>query len=219
MGVSGGEEGALLGPSLMPGGPRDAYEELEPILTEIAARTDDGPCVAHIGPGASGHFVKMVHNGIEYGDMQLIAEAYDLLSRALGMDHERLATTFKQWNEGILESFLIEITGEIFTVQDPETGGPLVDVILDKAGQKGTGRWTAEIALQLGVPLSTIQAAVEARGLSSRKAQRAAASKSLRRPRRGSGPRPPRGGGHPRRPLRQQDLLLRPGHGHAAGGQ
>ncbi len=182
MGVSGGEEGALNGPSLMPGGPRDAYDELEPILTKIAAQVDDGPCVTYIGPGAAGHFVKMVHNGIEYGDMQLIAEAYDLLSHALGMSSDELASVFQRWNEGLLESFLIEITGDIFSKRDPDTGQPMVDVILDKAGQKGTGRWTAEIALALGVPLPTIHAAVDARGLSSQKQRRVRAAEVLQGP-------------------------------------
>jgi 6-phosphogluconate dehydrogenase len=179
MGVSGGEEGALHGPSLMPGGPRDAYDELQPILTRIAAKVDGEPCVTYIGPGSSGHFVKMVHNGIEYGDMQLIAEAYDLLSHALGMPAAELAGVFRTWNQDILESFLIEITGQILDVTDPETGKPLVEVILDKAGQKGTGQWTAEIALQLGVPLPTIHAAVDARGLSARRDQRLRAAQVL----------------------------------------
>ena len=172
MGVSGGEEGALNGPSLMPGGPRDAYDELEPILTRIAAQVDDGPCVTYIGPGGSGHFVKMVHNGIEYGDMQLIAEAHDFMDRALGMSPPEQASVFGQWNKGLLESYLIEITAEILAQSDPETGEPMVAVIVDRAGQKGTGRWTAEIALAHGVPLPTIHAAVEARGLSSKRAER-----------------------------------------------
>jgi len=182
MGVSGGEEGALNGPSLMPGGPRDAYDELEPILTRIAAQVDDGPCVTYIGPGGSGHFVKMVHNGIEYGDMQLIAEAYDFMETVLGKDAPSQAEVFDHWNRGVLESFLIEITAEILKQTDAETGKPMVDVILDRAGQKGTGRWTAELALAHGVPLPTIHAAVEARGLSSKKTERVAASESLSGP-------------------------------------
>jgi 6-phosphogluconate dehydrogenase len=182
MGVSGGEEGALNGPSLMPGGPRDAYDELEPILTRIAAQVDDGPCVTYIGPGGSGHFVKMVHNGIEYGDMQLIAEVYDFMETVLGKDAPSQAEVFDRWNRGVLESFLIEITAEILKQTDAETGKPMVDVILDRAGQKGTGRWTAELALAHGVPLPTIHAAVEARGLSSKKTERVAASESLSGP-------------------------------------
>jgi 6-phosphogluconate dehydrogenase len=179
MGVSGGEEGALKGPSLMPGGPADAYAELEPILTRIAAQVPDGPCVTHVGPGASGHFVKMVHNGIEYGDMQLIAECYDLMQVGLGMPAGEIADTFARWNEGPLESFLIEITARVLRPIDPKTGAALVDSILDRAEQKGTGRWTAEIALELAVPLPTIHAAVDARILSSRREQRVAASRRL----------------------------------------
>ncbi|MGK0261697.1 MAG: 6-phosphogluconate dehydrogenase, partial [Planctomycetota bacterium] len=148
MGVSGGEEGALNGPSMMPGGDRSAYDELAPIVTKIAAKVDDGVCVAHIGTGAAGHFVKMVHNGIEYGDMQLIAECYDLMKNVMGMSHTQMADTFKSWNEGFLESFLIEITERILRETDSETKQPLVELILDKAGQKGTGRWTSEIALR-----------------------------------------------------------------------
>ena len=182
MGVSGGEEGALNGPSLMPGGPRDAYEELEPILTQIAAQVDDGPCVTYIGPGGSGHFVKMVHNGIEYGDMQLIAEAHDFMSQALGMSPPEQAAVFEDWNRGVLESYLIEITAEILAQSDPETGKPMVDVIIDRAGQKGTGRWTAEIALAHGVPLPTIHAAVEARGLSAKRGERQIACEVLSGP-------------------------------------
>lgn len=178
-GVSGGEEGALLGPSLMPGGERDAYEEIRPIWEAIAAKVDDGPCVTYIGPGGSGHFVKMVHNGIEYGDMQLIAEAYDILHRALGYSADRLADIFAEWNEGVLESFLIEITSKIFRAKDPETGSPLVDLILDKAGQKGTGLWTSKVALDLGVAIPTIDAAIMARLLSARKAERVEASRVL----------------------------------------
>src|SRR5262245_180890 len=184
MGVSGGEEGALLGPSLMPGGERAAYDELAPILQKIAAQVEDGPCVTHLGKGAAGHFVKMVHNGIEYGDMQLIAECFDLMQNVLGMSHAQMADTFATWNEGVLESFLIEITSRILRERDPQTGQPMVEVVVDRAGQKGTGKWTSEIALRYGVPLPTIHAAVEARGLSAQKEQRVAASKRL------AGPKP-----------------------------
>ncbi|HEY9698470.1 MAG TPA: NADP-dependent phosphogluconate dehydrogenase [Trichocoleus sp.] len=183
MGVSGGEEGALNGPSLMPGGTEAAYREIEPIVTKIAAQVDDGPCVTYIGPGGSGHYVKMVHNGIEYGDMQLIAEAYDLLRNALGLDHTQLHEVFAEWNTtDELNSFLIEITADIFTKMDPDTGLPLVDVILDAAGQKGTGRWTVSSALELGVSIPTIIAAVNARIMSSIKQERVAASKELSGP-------------------------------------
>ncbi|MGK0156446.1 MAG: 6-phosphogluconate dehydrogenase [Neolewinella sp.] len=182
MGVSGGEEGALNGPSMMPGGDRSAYDELAPIVTKIAAKVDDGVCVAHIGTGAAGHFVKMVHNGIEYGDMQLIAECYDLMKNVMGMSHTQMADTFKSWNEDFLESFLIEITERILRETDSETKQPLVELILDKAGQKGTGRWTSEIALRYGTPVPTMQAAVEARYLSAMKGQRVHASKHLQGP-------------------------------------
>ena len=185
MGVSGGEEGALNGPSLMPGGERSAYDELSPILSKIAAQVDDGPCVTHVGKGAAGHFVKMVHNGIEYGDMQLIAECYDLMQNVLGMSHAQMADTFAEWNKGFLESFLIEITERILRAQDQETGKAMVEVILDKAGQKGTGKWTSEIALRYGIPVPTMQAAVEARYLSAMKAQRVHASKALSGPPKG----------------------------------
>lgn len=183
MGVSGGEEGALNGPSLMPGGTEAAYKEIEPIVTKIAAQVDDGPCVTYIGPGGSGHYVKMVHNGIEYGDMQLIAEAYDLLKNAAGLDHEQLHEVFAEWNTtDELNSFLVEITANIFKKMDDETGLPLVDVILDAAGQKGTGRWTVESALDLGISIPTIIAAVNARIISSIKEERVAASKVLTGP-------------------------------------
>ena len=183
MGVSGGEEGALNGPSLMPGGTKAAYEALEPILTKIAAQVDDGPCVTYIGPGGAGHFVKMVHNGIEYGDMQLIAEAYDLLKNALGLDHTQLHEVFASWNNTEeLNSYLIEITADIFTHIDPDTGLPLVDVILDSAGQKGTGRWTVAAAFDLAVPIPTMTAAVNARVVSFYKQERVAASKILTGP-------------------------------------
>jgi 6-phosphogluconate dehydrogenase len=182
MGVSGGEEGARHGPSIMPGGPRAAYERLEPILTRIAAQVDDGPCVTYIGPGGAGHYVKMVHNGIEYGDMQLIAEAYDLLKTLAGLDAPQLAEVFARWNEGELQSYLIEISADIFRRVDPDTGRPLVEMILDTAGQKGTGKWMSQNAFDLGAALPTINAAVEARILSAGKADRVAASKVLHGP-------------------------------------
>ena len=177
MGVSGGEEGALNGPSLMPGGTPSAYQDLEPILTKIAAQVDDGPCVTFIGPGGAGHYVKMVHNGIEYGDMQLIAEAYDLLKNALGLSNQQLHEVFAEWNTtDELNSFLIEITADIFKYIDKDTNTHLVDLILDAAGQKGTGRWTVVTSLELGVPIPTIYAAVNARVMSAYKDQRVAAS-------------------------------------------
>lgn len=183
MGVSGGEEGALLGPSLMPGGTRAAYDSIEPIVKKIAAQVDDGPCVTYIGPRGAGHYVKMVHNGIEYGDMQLIAEAYDLMKSVLGLDHNQLYDVFADWNTtDELNSYLIEITTDIFTNLDAETGGPLVELILDAAGQKGTGRWTVMSALELGVGIPTITAAVNARIMSSIKGERVAASKELTGP-------------------------------------
>ena len=183
MGVSGGEEGALNGPSLMPGGSKAAYEAIEPIVTKIAAQVDDGPCVTYIGQGGSGHFVKMVHNGIEYGDMQLIAEAYDLLKNTLGLGHEELHEIFAEWNKTEeLDSFLIEITADIFKKMDDETGKALVEVIVDKAGQKGTGRWTVMSALEIGVNIPTITAAVNARIMSSIKEERVIAAKELSGP-------------------------------------
>ncbi|MEG4338020.1 decarboxylating NADP(+)-dependent phosphogluconate dehydrogenase [Microcoleus sp. D3_18_C2] len=183
MGISGGEEGALNGASLMPGGTRTAYGLLEPILTKIAAQVDDGPCVTFIGPGGAGHYVKMVHNGIEYGDMQLIAEAYDLLKNVGGLDGKQLQEVFAEWNTtDELNSFLIEITANIFKYIDPETKQPLVEVIMDAAGQKGTGRWTVMSALELGVSIPTIIAAVNARIMSSYKDERINASQELTGP-------------------------------------
>jgi 6-phosphogluconate dehydrogenase len=183
MGVSGGEEGALNGPSLMPGGTKSSYEYLSPIFTKIAAQVDDGPCVTYIGPGGAGHYVKMVHNGIEYGDMQLIAEAYDLLKNVLGLDHQQLHEIFTEWNAtDELNSYLIEITADIFKYLDPDSHQPLVDVILDAAGQKGTGRWTVQSALELGVCIPTMTAAVNARIMSSYKKERVAASEVLTGP-------------------------------------
>lgn len=183
MGISGGEEGALNGASLMPGGTHAAYGILEPILTKIAAQVDDGPCVTFIGPGGAGHYVKMVHNGIEYGDMQLIAEAYDLLKNVAGLNGQQLQEVFAEWNTtDELNSFLIEITANIFKYIDPETKQPLVEVIMDAAGQKGTGRWTVMSALELGVSIPTIIAAVNARIMSSYKEERVNASHVLTGP-------------------------------------
>jgi 6-phosphogluconate dehydrogenase len=166
MGVSGGEEGALNGPSIMPGGSRESYQALGPMLETIAARVDGTPCCMHIGPDGAGHFVKMVHNGIEYADMQLIAEAYDLLRHAIGLTPAQAAETFRRWNTGRLNSYLIEITAEVLAHTDAATGTPFVDVVLDQAEQKGTGRWTVQDALDLGVPVSGIAEAVFARSLS-----------------------------------------------------
>ncbi len=186
-GVSGGEEGALHGPSIMPGGPRQAYAAVEPVFTTIAAQVDGVPCCAYIGTDGAGHYVKMVHNGIEYADMQLIAESYDLLRQALGMDAGELAAVFAEWNQGDLESFLIEITATVLAKVDPATGRPLVDLILDEAEQKGTGRWTAEQALELGIPTTAITEAVFARSLSALKEERTRAAGVLRGPTRGDG--------------------------------
>jgi 6-phosphogluconate dehydrogenase len=182
MGVSGGEEGARYGPSLMPGGPREAYDLLEPVLTKIAAQVKDGPCVSYIGPGGAGHYVKMVHNGIEYGDMQLIAETYNIMRHALGLGAPEMAGIFARWNTGKLNSFLIEITAKVLAYTDPDTSRPLVDLILDQAEQKGTGRWTSMNATELGIPIPTIDAAVWSRGISSMKQARVAASSVLRGP-------------------------------------
>ena len=180
MGVSGGEEGALRGPSMMPGGPRDAWEALAPILRAMAAKADDGePCVSYMGPRGAGHYVKMVHNGIEYGDMQLIAEVYDVLTRAAGMSASEIADVFSTWNEGELRSYLVEITARVLEHVDSETGTPLVDRILDEAQQKGTGKWMSQNAFDVGAPIPTVNAAVEARLLSALKAERVAASKVL----------------------------------------
>lgn len=168
MGISGGEEGALHGPSLMPGGSRQAYELLEPLLRAVAADSDTGPCVTYVGPGGAGHFVKMVHNGIEYADMQLIAEAYDVLRRGCGIEPARLADVFEAWNQRELQSYLIEITAHILRAEDDQgRGGPLIDYILDEAGQKGTGRWTTKAGMDFAVAIPTITAAVDARVLSS----------------------------------------------------
>ena len=175
-GVSGGEEGARFGPSIMPGGSAAAWTRIKDVLEAIAAKTEAGPCVTHVGPDGAGHFVKMVHNGIEYGDMQLIAETYDVLHRGLGLTTPQTGEVFAEWNRGPLESFLVELTAHVCSVVDPETQQPLVDVIQDKAGQKGTGKWTAQIALDLAVAIPTIGAALDARVLSSLKDQRVSAS-------------------------------------------
>ncbi|MGC4043673.1 MAG: NADP-dependent phosphogluconate dehydrogenase [Armatimonas sp.] len=182
VGVSGGEEGALNGPSIMPGGQRDAYDRVAPIFEAISAKVDGTPCVAYIGADGAGHYVKMVHNGIEYADMQLIAEAYDLLKNVVGLTNEQLADTFTAWNEGDLDSFLIEITRDIFKKKDPDGDGYLVDKVLDKAAQKGTGKWTSQLALDLGIPATAITEAVFARCLSALKDERVAASKVLHGP-------------------------------------
>ena len=189
-GVSGGEEGALNGPSIMPGGDREAWGEVEEILTAIAVEVDGTPCCVYVGPDGAGHYVKMVHNGIEYADMQLIAESYDLLRNGAGLSVPEIASTFEEWNRGDLESFLIEITATVLSRTDEATGAPLVDVILDQAEQKGTGRWTSQDALELGVPLTAITEAVFARSLSALRDQRVAASEQL------AGPRPGEGGDH-----------------------
>ena len=186
-GVSGGEDGARFGPSLMPGGSAEAWSACRDVLEAIAARTEAGPCVTHVGPDGAGHFVKMVHNGIEYADMQLIAESWDLLRRYGGMSAEQVADVFEEWNRGPLESFLVELTARVSRTKDAETGQPLVDRVLDKAGQKGTGKWTAQIALQLAVAVPTIAAAIDARVLSSMKEERVTASSILRGPADASG--------------------------------
>ncbi len=199
-GVSGGEEGARFGPSLMPGGDPQSWKELEPIWSAIAAKVDatsgrplEGaepgkpvsggvPCTAYIGPNGAGHYVKMIHNGIEYGDMQLICEAYNILKNGAGLSQAELHSTFQEWNDGDLDSFLIEITANILGTNDPVTGAPIVDVILDRAGQKGTGKWTINSALDMGIPASTMSEAVFARCISAIKEERVAASKELHGP-------------------------------------
>ncbi|MGM0882982.1 MAG: NADP-dependent phosphogluconate dehydrogenase [Bacillota bacterium] len=181
-GVSGGEEGALKGPAIMPGGQKSAYELVEPILTAISAKVNGDACSTYIGEDGAGHYVKMVHNGIEYGDMQLIGEAYHLLKDVLNVRTNELHEIFTEWNNGELDSYLIEITADIFSKTDPVTGKPMVDVILDSAGQKGTGKWTSQSALDLGVPLSIITESVFARFLSAMKEERVAASKKLNGP-------------------------------------
>ncbi len=216
-GVSGGEEGALWGPAIMPGGQRSAWEAVAPILQAIAAKAEDGqPCVEYMGPRGAGHYVKMVHNGIEYGDMQLIAEVYDLLARGLGLSGQELHEIFADWNTGELKSYLIEITAKIFLKRDDETGHPLLDLILDEAQQKGTGKWASQNALDVGAPIPTINAAVESRILSSLKEQRVAASKLIRGPAAGIQGRPAgTDRGSPPGLIRQQGHLLCPGIGPA----
>ena len=182
MGVSGGEEGALKGPSLMPGGDEAAFSEIAPLFSKIAAQVADGPCCSFVGPDGAGHYVKMVHNGIEYSDMQLIAEAYYILSKAGGLSASELHEVFARWNEGPLDSYLIEITRDIMAVNDRETGKPLVELILDKAGQKGTGKWTSQSALDLGIPTPAITEAVFARCMSAVKEERVVAATVLKGP-------------------------------------
>ena len=184
-GISGGEEGALHGPSLMPGGTREAYRHVEPIFTQIAAHVDGVPCCTYVGTDGAGHYVKMVHNGIEYADIQLIAEAYDFMQHGLGLAPTEQAEVFREWNAGDLDSYLIQITAEVLAKEDAATGRPLVDVILDEAEQKGTGKWTSQDALDLGVPVTAITEAVFARFLSAQKARRQAAAEVLPGPRAG----------------------------------
>ncbi|MGP4042121.1 NADP-dependent phosphogluconate dehydrogenase [Gracilibacillus sp. D59] len=187
-GVSGGEEGALKGPSIMPGGQKEAYDKVAPIFEAISAKVEGDPCVTYIGPNGAGHYVKMVHNGIEYGDMQLICEAYFIMKNVLGLSAEELHEVFGEWNKGELDSYLIEITTDIFKKKDKETGKPMVDVILDTAGQKGTGKWTSQSSLDLGVPLPVITESVFARFISAMKEERVAASKVLQGPSAGDKP-------------------------------
>jgi 6-phosphogluconate dehydrogenase len=181
-GVSGGEEGALHGPSLMPGGSREAYQRVEPVFTRIAAQVEGTPCCTHVGPDGAGHYAKMVHNGIEYADIQLIAEAYDLMRSAMGLDAPAQARVFREWNQGDLDSYLIQITAEVLSRQDQATGQPLVDMILDEAEQKGTGKWTSQHALDLGVPVTAITEAVFARFVSAQRERRAMAARELAGP-------------------------------------
>jgi len=182
-GVSGGEEGAKWGPAIMPGGQLEAWDAISPILYAIAAKAEDGqPCVEYMGPRGAGHYVKMVHNGIEYGDMQLIAEIYDILHRGLGLTNQELHEIFFRWNQGVLKSYLIEITADIFKTIDPESGKHVIDLILDEAKQKGTGKWTSQNALDLGAPIPTIHAALVGRTISALKTERVFASKILKGP-------------------------------------
>nr|WP_068892255.1 NADP-dependent phosphogluconate dehydrogenase [Pedobacter panaciterrae] len=179
MGISGGEEGARFGPSMMPGGDKAAYNAVKPILEAVSAKVNGDPCVAYIGPGASGHFVKMVHNGIEYSMMQILAETYDLLKNVLGYDNNQIYSTFEKWNNGRLKSFLLEVTRDIFKVKDQKTGGYLIDMIKDEAKSKGTGKWTSQVSMDLQLPIPTINESVSARDLSKFKALRVALSKAL----------------------------------------
>ena len=176
IGISGGEQGARTGPSIMPGGDPEAYPHVQPLLEAVAAKVNGSPCVAHLGKGAAGHYVKMVHNGIEYAIMQLISETYDLLHRGLGLDNDELHKIYKSWNEGELQSFLVEITRDIFLKQDDKTGNRLVDMILDKAGSKGTGKWTSQDAMDLGLPIPVIDMSVSMRELSAYKDERTKAA-------------------------------------------
>jgi 6-phosphogluconate dehydrogenase len=182
VGISGGEEGARHGPSMMPGGSVDAYAEVSAVFEAITAQTEAGPCVTHVGPDGAGHFVKMVHNGIEYADMQLLAEVYDLMYRGLGLSEGEMAGQFDHWNRGPLESFLVELTARVMQVVDGDTGAPLLSLVMDRAGQKGTGRWTVQAALAQGVAVPGIAAAVDARLLSAMKEQRVMASRLLQGP-------------------------------------
>jgi len=182
VGISGGEEGARHGPSMMPGGSVESYGEVRPIFEAITAQTEAGACVTHVGPDGAGHFVKMVHNGIEYADMQLLAEVYDLMRRGLGLSEPDMAEVFEQWNQGPMESFLVELSAQVLNVIDRESGKPLVGLIMDRAGQKGTGRWTVQAALEQGVAVPGIAAAVDARVLSAAKAQRLQAESLLQGP-------------------------------------
>ena len=184
VGISGGEKGARRGPSIMPGGPKEGYERVRNIFEAVAAKVDGEPCVTYLGPGSAGHYVKVVHNGIEYALMQLIAETYDLMNRSLGLSNDELAEVYESWNNAELQSFLIEITADIFRRVDDKTGSKLIDEILDRAGQKGTGKWTSQDAMDLQVPVPTIDTAVSMRDLSGYKDQREAASGIL------SGPTP-----------------------------
>jgi 6-phosphogluconate dehydrogenase len=179
VGISGGEHGARHGPSIMPGGPEEAYERVRPIFEAVAAHVNGDPCVTYLGPGSAGHYVKMVHNGIEYGVMQLIAETYDLMKRGLGLSDDELHAVYHRWNQAELDSYLMEITSDIFTQVDPKTGKCLIDVILDEAKQKGTGMWTSQDAMDLGVPIPTIDIAVSMRNLSAFEGERVAASRVL----------------------------------------
>jgi 6-phosphogluconate dehydrogenase len=181
-GVSGGEEGALHGPAIMPGGTREAYDAVGKILRDISAKVGDEPCCAYIGPDGAGHYVKMVHNGIEYGDMELISEAYFIMKNVLGMSHDEMQRTFAEWNRGDLDSYLIQITADILGRKDPDTGQPMVEVILDKAGQKGTGKWTTDSALELGIAAPTIAEAVFARCISAVRTERVEAARILKGP-------------------------------------
>ena len=181
-GISGGEKGALLGPSIMPGGSKQAYQLVEPVLTKIAAQTEDGSCCTYVGAGSAGHYVKMVHNGIEYGIMQILCEAYDVMRKSLGMSTAEIQKVFAQWTESEVGGFLIEISATCLAKIDEDTGNPLVELILDTAGQKGTGKWTAQTSLDLGVPTPTLSMAVQARILSGLKPQRIDAAKILNPP-------------------------------------